>query len=90
MATEEINPKKIVRTERSSEEEGKSPKFAMVSSFHPRDRKSILTKQASQKMNCLCSPTTHVGSFRCRLHRSSMNHATRSVGSNLCDLANNS
>ncbi|KAI3703094.1 hypothetical protein L6452_28849 [Arctium lappa] len=23
------------------------------------------------KINCLCSPTTHVGSFRCRLHRSS-------------------
>ncbi|GLJ13605.1 hypothetical protein SUGI_0216190 [Cryptomeria japonica] len=26
------------------------------------------------KQNCLCSPTTHEGSFRCRLHRSSSNH----------------
>nr|KAJ0186258.1 hypothetical protein LSAT_V11C900491730 [Lactuca sativa] len=25
------------------------------------------------KMNCLCSPTTHAGSFRCRLHRTSSN-----------------
>ncbi|KAF5781308.1 hypothetical protein HanRHA438_Chr11g0494991 [Helianthus annuus] len=23
------------------------------------------------KPNCLCSPTTHVGSFRCRYHRAS-------------------
>lgn len=28
-----------------------------------------LTRQASGKINCLCSPTTHAGSFRCRLHR---------------------
>lgn len=29
-----------------------------------------LTRQPSMtKNNCLCSPTTHAGSFRCRLHR---------------------
>nr|GEW73250.1 hypothetical protein [Tanacetum cinerariifolium] len=30
------------------------------------------------KPNCLCSPTTHVGSFRCRYHRSSSlgNHSS--------------
>ncbi|XP_019059519.1 PREDICTED: uncharacterized protein LOC104825564 [Tarenaya hassleriana] len=29
-----------------------------------------LTRQTSiTKNNCLCSPTTHAGSFRCRLHR---------------------
>lgn len=29
-----------------------------------------LARQGSMaKNNCLCSPTTHVGSFRCRLHR---------------------
>ncbi|KAL3501129.1 hypothetical protein ACH5RR_035578 [Cinchona calisaya] len=30
-----------------------------------------LARQGSvTKNNCLCSPTTHAGSFRCRLHRS--------------------
>ncbi|KAL8227476.1 hypothetical protein R6Q57_015060 [Mikania cordata] len=29
-----------------------------------------LARQGSvSKNNCLCSPTTHAGSFRCRLHR---------------------
>lgn len=29
-----------------------------------------LARQGSvTKNNCLCSPTTHTGSFRCRLHR---------------------
>ncbi|PSR84819.1 Tubulin glycylase [Actinidia chinensis var. chinensis] len=31
---------------------------------------SGLARQGSiTKTNCLCSPTTHAGSFRCRLHR---------------------
>ncbi|XAR48107.1 hypothetical protein NMG60_11030823 [Bertholletia excelsa] len=31
---------------------------------------SALTRQGSIAKNiCLCSPTTHAGSFRCRLHR---------------------
>lgn len=32
---------------------------------------------SDSKPNCLCSPTTHVGSFRCRYHRTSplANHA---------------
>lgn len=37
--------------------------------------------------NCLCSPTTHAGSFRCRFHRSSDMPRRGSVGSNLLDLA---
>lgn len=46
----------------------------------------VLTKQASQKMNCLCSPTTHAGSFRCRHHRgggASLLRSGVSVGSGL-------
>nr|GEY40983.1 hypothetical protein [Tanacetum cinerariifolium] len=35
------------------------------------------------KPSCLCAPTTHAGSFRCRRHRNSA-----SVGSNLSELAN--
>ncbi|KAM7252255.1 hypothetical protein ACFE04_024138 [Oxalis oulophora] len=43
-----------------------------------------------QRFNCLCSPTTHVGSFRCRHHRGLGGLGmTRggSVGSNLSMLA---
>ncbi|KAJ7541328.1 hypothetical protein O6H91_10G054900 [Diphasiastrum complanatum] len=30
--------------------------------------------QSGQKFTCLCAPTTHPGSFRCRFHRASDNH----------------
>ncbi|GMN41552.1 hypothetical protein TIFTF001_010770 [Ficus carica] len=39
-----------------------------------------LTRQPSvTKSNCLCSPTTHAGSFRCRLHRSPSLQRTKSM-----------
>ncbi|KAL8550568.1 hypothetical protein ACS0TY_009118 [Phlomoides rotata] len=39
-----------------------------------------LARQGSMtKHNCLCSPTTHVGSFRCRLHRSPSLQRTKSI-----------
>ncbi|OIT00037.1 hypothetical protein A4A49_02632 [Nicotiana attenuata] len=42
----------------------------------------------SAKYNCLCSPTTHAGSFRCRYHRtSSLTRNSMSVGSKLSELA---
>ncbi|KAL3821612.1 hypothetical protein ACJIZ3_007517 [Penstemon smallii] len=53
----------------------------------------VLRKAASVRQNCLCSPTTHAGSFRCRYHRnnnSSSGGLTRngmSVGSKLSELA---
>ncbi|KAE8023536.1 hypothetical protein FH972_009217 [Carpinus fangiana] len=41
-----------------------------------------ITRQPSAaKSNCLCSPTTHAGSFRCRLHRSPILQRTRSMDS---------
>ncbi|KAH6771246.1 hypothetical protein C2S52_016049 [Perilla frutescens var. hirtella] len=41
-----------------------------------------LTRQGSMsKSSCLCSPTTHAGSFRCRLHRSPSLHRTKSIDS---------
>lgn len=49
-----------------------------------------LTKSPSAKLNCLCSPTTHAGSFRCRHHRVSGMHRAASVGSNLSDFARKS
>ncbi|KAL8052665.1 hypothetical protein ABFX02_05G020300 [Erythranthe guttata] len=40
----------------------------------------VLTRQGSMtKHNCLCSPTTHVGSFRCRLHRLPSLNRTKSI-----------
>ncbi|KAL0004339.1 hypothetical protein SO802_011900 [Lithocarpus litseifolius] len=44
---------------------------------------SGLARQPSgAKSNCLCSPTTHAGSFRCRLHRTPGLQRTRSMDSN--------
>ena len=44
-------------------------------------------KTTNGKLNCLCSPTTHAGSFRCRHHRATGMPRGRSVGSNLSELA---
>ncbi|ESW25778.1 hypothetical protein PHAVU_003G064700 [Phaseolus vulgaris] len=41
-----------------------------------------LQRQPSMtKTNCLCSPTTHAGSFRCRLHRTPSLQRTKSMDS---------
>ncbi|KAL3835610.1 hypothetical protein ACJIZ3_010346 [Penstemon smallii] len=41
-----------------------------------------LARQGSvTKYNCLCSPTTHQGSFRCRLHRAPSLPRTKSIDS---------
>lgn len=56
----------------------------------PRARAPAVTKSSSTRWNCLCSPTTHAGSFRCRHHRSSGMHSGGSVGSNLSELARKS
>ncbi|KAK4604203.1 hypothetical protein RGQ29_012633 [Quercus rubra] len=32
---------------------------------------AVTTSSSSPKGQCLCSPTTHQGSFRCKFHRSS-------------------
>ncbi|KAL3849107.1 hypothetical protein ACJIZ3_010989 [Penstemon smallii] len=52
-----------------------------------------LRKAASVRQNCLCSPTTHAGSFRCRYHRnnsSGLRRNSMSVGAKLSDLAGKS
>jgi hypothetical protein len=40
-----------------------------------------LRQPSMNKNNCLCSPTTHVGSFRCRLHRTPSLQRTKSMES---------
>ncbi|GAU13507.1 hypothetical protein TSUD_128040 [Trifolium subterraneum] len=55
----------------------------------PTSHKAESRKTSGGRSNCLCSPTTHVGSFRCRLHRASAGlHRGGSVGSNLSELGN--
>ncbi|KAG6577543.1 hypothetical protein SDJN03_25117, partial [Cucurbita argyrosperma subsp. sororia] len=49
-----------------------------------------MTRSPSARSTCLCSPTTHVGSFRCRLHRGTAISRGGSEGSNLSDLAQKS
>ncbi|CAN6550790.1 unnamed protein product [Malus baccata var. baccata] len=39
----------------------------------------LMRQQSMTKNNCLCSPTTHEGSFRCRLHRSPSLQRTKSM-----------
>ncbi|KAL3646154.1 hypothetical protein CASFOL_011334 [Castilleja foliolosa] len=49
-----------------------------------------LRKAASARSSCLCSPTTHAGSFRCRQHRNNspgIRQGAMSVGSKLSELA---
>ncbi|XP_051148981.1 uncharacterized protein LOC127263797 [Andrographis paniculata] len=45
-----------------------------------------LTRQGSisKHNSCLCSPTTHLGSFRCRLHRSPTLQRSKSLDSPTC------
>lgn len=43
---------------------------------------SLLARKGSlTKSTCLCSPTTHAGSFRCRLHRSPTLRRAKSIDS---------
>lgn len=48
----------------------------------------IHNSPTTEKNNCLCAPTTHAGSFRCRQHRNSgLKRVSKSVGSGLNNLA---
>ena len=65
----------------------KMPGLNMVVSVSPTPQAaSALKKSSSERRSCLCSPTTHAGSFRCRHHRSSGFRRGKSVGSNLAEL----
>lgn len=46
----------------------------------PPQSRMLARKGSLTKSTCLCSPTTHVGSFRCRLHRSPTLRRTKSIG----------
>ncbi|XP_010460427.1 PREDICTED: uncharacterized protein LOC104741305 [Camelina sativa] len=45
-----------------------------------------LSRQTSiTKTNCICSPTTHPGSFRCKLHRTPSLQRNKSVETNILE-----
>ncbi|KAL4361180.1 hypothetical protein GQ457_04G007870 [Hibiscus cannabinus] len=51
---------------------------------------SGLSRQLSvTKTNCLCSPTMHLGSFRCRVHRAPSLQRTKSIKSQSATLEDN-
>ncbi|GAA0172510.1 hypothetical protein LIER_26322 [Lithospermum erythrorhizon] len=43
---------------------------------HSPDRNQVLSKKPAQRRSCMCSPTNHPGSFRCRLHKNISNNDT--------------
>ncbi|KAL3497322.1 hypothetical protein ACH5RR_040054 [Cinchona calisaya] len=48
-----------------------SPRRSMAMSSSRDHRHQVVRKQSNCKRTCLCSPTTHPGSFRCSLHKNS-------------------
>lgn len=52
--------------------------MAMSSPRDHRHQPKVVRKQGSCKKTCLCSPTTHPGSFRCSLHKNSPPQQTQS------------
>ena len=67
----------------SEEKAKKEMKVEIPSDAELVSAMSGLARQPSGvKSNCLCSPTTHAGSFRCRLHRTPGLQRTRSMDSN--------
>ncbi|KAE8654162.1 Farnesyl diphosphate synthase 2 [Hibiscus syriacus] len=79
----ELKGKELYVTELSLEEIKKHPTVHVS----PRAAKVNKASTPSGRSNCLCSPTTHAGSFRCRHHRVSGMSRGGSIGSNLSNLA---
>ncbi|CAA7062636.1 unnamed protein product [Microthlaspi erraticum] len=52
----------------------------------PSLRRWSSTSGKPSRQNCLCSPTTHAGSFRCRHHRVDSLTRVGSIGTNLAVL----
>ncbi|CAN0901107.1 hypothetical protein LINGRAHAP2_LOCUS21227 [Linum grandiflorum] len=46
-----------------------SPNRSISTVSPSRSRPQVVRKQPAQKRTCMCSPTTHPGSFRCSLHK---------------------
>ncbi|KAL5735543.1 hypothetical protein ACOSQ2_030331 [Xanthoceras sorbifolium] len=79
------SPKMLLKAKTNTKSSAQETNLQILPSF---PENSPLAKSSSAR--CLCSPTTHVGSFRCRHHRNlSGMSRTGSVGSNLSLMAEN-
>ncbi|KAM3308498.1 hypothetical protein P3S67_010242 [Capsicum chacoense] len=62
-----------------------SVRFAIDRSISPRrsmalnQRDQVVRRQINPKRTCLCSPTTHPGSFRCSMHKNMKNNPSPSI-----------
>ncbi|OVA08283.1 hypothetical protein BVC80_1297g38 [Macleaya cordata] len=84
-------PKIRVPPKLNLDEINKRPSAALLIMSPATHRSMQKQSSNSAKANCLCSPTTHAGSFRCRHHRTSpLTRSGGSIGSNLSDLADKS
>ncbi|KAJ4980865.1 hypothetical protein NE237_031702 [Protea cynaroides] len=92
------SPRSLASAELKMEEKHKVPKILVPTLDLDEIKKSSvvmtptgrgrLQQESSARSNCLCSPTTHAGSFRCRHHRNpGLSRSAGSVGSNLSELA---
>lgn len=59
--------------ERASSPDGRLPSASVA------PRKSVSASSSPVKMTCMCSPTNHPGSFRCRFHREQQKRAAAVV-----------
>ncbi|KAI3759615.1 hypothetical protein L6452_07549 [Arctium lappa] len=74
-----------------------SPGHSSIASSSPRERSQTSNHRNSnkawsngQKKTCMCSPTTHPGSFRCSLHRNVITTRNGSNQSNNAMMSNHS
>ncbi|XP_051137144.1 uncharacterized protein LOC127255584 [Andrographis paniculata] len=63
-----------------------SVRFSIDRSISPRRsiaapprRSHVIQRSGAQKRTCLCSPTTHPGSFRCALHKNTFGGSQHSI-----------
>ncbi|KAJ6769287.1 hypothetical protein OIU74_022865 [Salix koriyanagi] len=52
-----------------------------MSSGGAKSTTGLQRQSSATKSNCLCSPTSHAGSFRCRLHRAPSLRRAKSIDS---------
>ncbi|XP_022960906.1 uncharacterized protein LOC111461568 [Cucurbita moschata] len=86
-----LSPSRVHLQGSSSSTSASSVRFALDRSISPNRHISVLTRgggnqvvkrQSNQKRTCLCSPTTHPGSFRCSLHKGVPSQPTTPYSSN--------
>ncbi|KAJ6751850.1 hypothetical protein OIU85_002283 [Salix viminalis] len=85
---QQVNPEIMAQAIDMEVVKKNSPLHSSVTS--PRLHRALTKPRSTERGNCLCSPTTHAGSFKCRFHRSSGMIRGGSIGSNLSALVGKS